>query len=81
MTQFELLEDYGILIVTPDGPLEKTDFDRFSAAIDPYIAAKGKLTGILITAETLPGWASFEALMAHFNFVFLTIKTLNGLRW
>ena len=69
MVQFDLLADRGILVVTPDGPLEKADFERLAAAIDPHIAANGKLTGIMITAGTFPGWASFEALTAHFNFV------------
>ena len=27
MIHFDLLRDRGILIVTPQGPLEKTDFD------------------------------------------------------
>ena len=69
MVQFELLSDRGILAITPDGPLERADFERLAAAIDPYIAANGKLTGIMITAETFPGWINFEAMTAHFNFV------------
>jgi len=69
MVKCELLADSGILLITPDGLLQKADFERFAALIDPYIAANGKLTGILIKAESFPGWDGLEAMTAHFNFV------------
>ena len=30
MIHFELLRDRGILVITPDGALEKTDFERLA---------------------------------------------------
>lgn len=69
MIQFELLRDKGIVILSPDGPLQISDFERLSEAIDPYIAANGKLTGLMICAKTFPGWESFGALVSHLRFV------------
>jgi len=69
MVHFEVLADRGILLLTPEGRLEKVDFERLAAAIDPCLAARGELAGILISAERFPGWDSLEALIAHFNFV------------
>jgi len=69
MIHFELLRDRGILIVTPQGPLEKEDFELVGKEVDPFIAAKGKLTGVMIYAKSFPGWKNFEALLSHFKFV------------
>lgn len=62
MIEFELLRDRGVLVLSPNGPLEKADFERLAQAIDPFIAANGKLTGLMICAEAFPGWDSFGAL-------------------
>lgn len=69
MIHFELLRDRGILIVTPQGPLEKADFELVGKEVDPFIAAKGKLTGVMIYAKSFSGWKNFEALLSHFKFV------------
>ncbi len=39
MIQFELLRDKRIVILSPDEPLQISDFERLSEAIDPYITA------------------------------------------
>ena len=69
MITFELLRDKGILILSPDGPLKETDFERVAQEIDPYITANGKLRGIMIVAKAFPGWDSFAALTSHLEFV------------
>jgi hypothetical protein len=37
--------------------------------IGPYISERGKLTGLLIEAESFPGWDSFGALIQHMQSV------------
>jgi hypothetical protein len=69
MLKFELLRDRGVLIVTPNGSLEKADFERLAKEVDPFIASKGKLTGLLIYTESFPGWDSLGALVSHLKFV------------
>jgi hypothetical protein len=69
MIHFELLRDKGIAILSPDGPLEKADFEKIAEEIDPYIAANGSLTGVMVVVNAFPGWESFSALVSHLRFV------------
>jgi hypothetical protein len=55
--------------ITTRGPLEKEDFEQLAKEIDPFIAANGKLVGVMIHTESFPGWESFGALVSHFKFV------------
>ena len=69
MIHFELLRDRGILLMTPDGALEKADFERLAKEVDPFIASKGKLAGLMICAKSFPGWDSFGGFVSHLKFV------------
>ncbi len=69
MIHFELLRDRNILVIIPDGPLEKADFERLARAVDPFIASKGKLAGVMIYTRSFPGWRSFGAFVSHLKFV------------
>jgi SpoIIAA-like len=69
MIEFELLRDRSILLITPLGPLEKEDFEQLAKEIDPFIAANGKLIGVMIHTESFPAWQSFGALVSHLKFV------------
>jgi hypothetical protein len=42
MIHLELLRKRDILVITPDGPLEKADFDQLASEIDPVIASRGR---------------------------------------
>lgn len=69
MIHFELLRDRNILVIIPDGPLEKADFERLARAVDPFIASKGKPAGVMIYTRSFPGWRSFGAFVSHLKFV------------
>ena len=69
MLTHELLKDAGILIVKPQGALEAGDFEALAKEVDPYIEAHGTLRGLVIEAESFPGWSDFAALLSHFRFV------------
>jgi len=69
MIAHKLLKDEKILIVTPKGALEKIDFEKLSAIVDPYLEKEGQLKGLMIQTESFPGWDSFAALISHFQFV------------
>lgn len=69
MIEFDLLRDKAILVVRPKGPLEAGDFTRLAATVDPYLADKGALNGLLVEAASFPGWDDFAALIGHFKFV------------
>lgn len=69
MVTFELLAPEGLLIIRPMGSLEAADFQRIAQVVDPFIEANGKLHGVMIDAESFPGWKDFAALVAHLSFV------------
>ena len=69
MLHYEFLQDDGILIVTPDGPLTSSDFERLAMNVDPFIEEKNKINGLMIYVESFPGWNDFAALVSHLKFV------------
>ena len=69
MIKSELLNDKGILIVSPESPLDASDFKSLAGEIDPYIEQHGELRGLMIYAKAFPGWNDFSALISHFKFV------------
>jgi hypothetical protein len=69
MVDYELLRDEGILVIRPEGSLEAADFQKIARVVDPYIEANGRLRGVMIDAESFPGWKDFAALVAHLKFV------------
>ncbi len=69
MIAHELLEEVGILIVSPEGSLETKDFEQLAQNVDPYLEQKGQLNGLMIQTESFPGWHDFGALVSHLSFV------------
>jgi SpoIIAA-like len=69
MIHLESLRDRNILIITPEGPLEKADFEQLARELGPLIASKGKLSGLMIRMKSFPGWQSPGALVSHLKFV------------
>ena len=69
MLEYDLLQDQGILVVTPQGPLDQADFEALTKAVDPYIQAHGTLHGLMIYTESFPGWNNFAGLVSHMKFV------------
>lgn len=59
----------GVLVVRPQGPLQREDFDRLAEVVDPWIEAHGKLKGVAIGVKKFPGWENFGALIRHISFV------------
>lgn len=59
----------GIITVSPEGRLTEDDFIQLAATVDPFVAANGKLNGILILTESFPGWQDFAGLVSHLRFV------------
>jgi len=69
MLRFQLDPTTRILEIEPQGKLEKKDFESLAAAVDPLIAEKGSLAGILVKAKSFPGWSDFGAFTSHLRFV------------
>jgi hypothetical protein len=69
MLSHDLRRDQGILVLKPDGPLSAADFTTLASHVDAYLEQNGTLQGVLVLADTFPGWQDFGALVAHLKFV------------
>jgi len=69
MIDLDIDNEHAILAVSPRGALSEQDFSRVAAAVDPVIEQQGKLAGLIIHAESFPGWDSFASMLSHFRFV------------
>lgn len=69
MLDHELRFDEEILLLNPREPLEAADFVSLTGLVDAYLAQHGTLRGVLIHAQSFPGWNDFGALLAHLKFV------------
>ncbi|MCP4993943.1 MAG: STAS/SEC14 domain-containing protein [Gammaproteobacteria bacterium] len=69
MIKLELMEETGIAVVQPQGKLEANDFEQIAVNLDPYIESHGKLHGLMIKAQTFPGWENLSAMIRHIRFV------------
>lgn len=65
----EILTDAGIVIVHPEQKLTAEDFQELTKKVDPIIEERGGLTGLMIDAETFPGWEDFTGFAEHVKFV------------
>ena len=69
MIHAELLRDQHILIITPEGDLQSSDFIALAQLVDPFIEEKGELHGLMVYSQSFPHWENFKALLTHFKFV------------
>ena len=69
MIHHDLMRAEGVLVMKPEAPLEASDFEKLAQEIDPYIEANGKLHGLMLDAESFPGWKDFAGLVANLRFV------------
>ena len=69
MLEYTLDPQTGVLSIRPEDKLTVADFEKLATDVDAYLRENGKLAGLLLTADHLPGWESFAALVQHMRFV------------
>ncbi len=69
MIDYDLDTAHSIVVVRPQSRLDKDDFVKLAAAVDPQIEANGDLAGVIIDAPSFPGWDDFGSMVSHFRFV------------
>jgi hypothetical protein len=69
MIHSKLLRDRNVLVISPDGPLEKADFAQLAKEVDSFIASNGKPARLMIYTRSFPGWRNFGAFVSHLRFV------------
>ena len=69
MIHYELLRERGVLTLKPEGALRAEDFVALAGTVGPYIEQHGELNGLMLEAQSFPGWDDFAALVSHVRFV------------
>ncbi len=69
MLNHQLMQEEGVLVLAPSGRLHADDFQDVARQVDIFMDTNGKLDGLLIEAESFPGWADFSAFISHIRFV------------
>jgi SpoIIAA-like len=67
--EYTIMKPEGIVVLKPKATLSKEDFAGLSATVDAYLADHASIHGVLIHAESFPGWDSFAGFTAHIRFV------------
>src|SRR5262245_42151665 len=70
MISHRLDREQAVLYLHPTSALSAEDFAELAREVDPFLAQTGgALAGIVLQAESFPGWDSVGALIAHLRFV------------
>ena len=69
MIRHEILENEGVVVVEPSGPLSVEDFEKLAADVDAYLEKNDKLNGLVIHAHKFPGWENFAGFTHHMRFI------------
>ena len=64
-----IMAEDGIVVLKPTAPLTTADFTGLSALVDGYLADHARVRGVLIQAESFPGWDSLAGFGAHMRFI------------
>lgn len=64
-----LYPEEGVLVIEPERPLRREDFDAIALTVDPWIEAHGPLRGVVVRARSFPGWQDLGSLLRHLRFV------------
>ena len=71
MIRVDLNEAEGVAIIRPEQMhgLTESDFKQLTDRIDHYLEDHEILRGLVIVAESFPGWEDFKAFCSHVRFV------------
>ena len=69
MLNHQLVHDMGIFVLSPAGPLDKTDIEDFARRVDPYIEKNGNLKGMIVYIEQFSGWKNIASFASHIRVI------------
>jgi hypothetical protein len=71
MIHIDFDETAGLAVVRPERMrgLSESDFARLRDLVDRYLEDHESLRGLVIVADSFPGWEDYRAFIAHFAFV------------
>jgi len=70
MIIYKILEEEGIVIIEPSGPITRSDLEPLTRDLDNYIRQKGMIRGMIIRTRSFPRWHDLGAFLKDMKFVF-----------
>jgi len=70
MIIYKILEEDGMVIIEPSGPIERSDLEALTRDVDNYIRQKGMIRGMIIHSRSFPRWNDLGAFLKDMKFVF-----------
>ena len=71
MINIELDEAQGVVVIRPERMhgLSESDFAQLRDLVDGYLKTHEAVRGLVIVADSFPGWEDFRAFISHMAFV------------
>jgi hypothetical protein len=70
MINYKILEEDGMVVIEPSGPIERPDLEALTRDVDNYIRRKGMIRGMIIHTRSFPRWHAPRAFLKDMKFVF-----------
>ena len=70
MIIYRILEEEGIVIIEPSGPITRSDLEPLTRDVDNYVRQKGMIRGMIIHTRSFPRWHDPGAFLKDMKFVF-----------
>jgi len=70
MIIYRILEEEGIVIIEPSGPITRSDLEALTRDVDNYVRQKGMIRGMIIHTRSFPRWHDPGAFLKDMKFVF-----------
>ena len=69
MIIYRILEEEGIVIIEPSGPITRSDLEALTRDVDNYVRQKGMIRGMIIHTRSFPRWHDPGAFLKDMKFV------------
>ena len=69
LADVRLRPDQSVIVVDVDQPLRREDVHQIAAEVDDWLDTHAELPGLVLHAESFPGWENITGLLEHLRFV------------
>jgi hypothetical protein len=70
MITYTIMEEDGIVIIGPSGPITRSDLKMLTRDVDNHVRKKGMIRGMIIHTRSFPRWHDPAAFLKDMKFVF-----------
>ena len=69
MLHHHFIEKAGLLVLRPDGELTEPEIAGLRSAVEAYLSDHKDIHGLLIDAQSFPGYDGISSFVSHVKFV------------